>query len=105
MATTPEGKIKALVRARLKRLGGVYSFMPVQQGLGASTLDFLGCYKGFFFAIETKKNGETPLTPRQLGCKAEMEAAGAMVFVVYDEETADQMITHLVLKERFYVRD
>jgi hypothetical protein len=49
---TPEGKVKARVKRALAALPGkVYSFMPVQTGYGAPTLDFLICYRGRFFAI------------------------------------------------------
>lgn len=61
--TTPEGKLKAKVKTFLKERGA-YFFMPVPSGYGTPTLDFIGCYKGRFFAIETKAPGKKP-TPRQ----------------------------------------
>jgi penicillin-binding protein-related factor A (putative recombinase) len=42
--------------------------MPVPSGYGESTLDYIGCYKARFFAIETKKPGGK-LTPRQQNTK------------------------------------
>lgn len=74
---TPEGKIKDQVKAFLKERGA-YFFMPVPTGYGTPTLDFIGCYKGRFFAVETKAAGKKP-TPRQLATMAHMEAAGAKV--------------------------
>lgn len=86
MANTPEGKVKDQVKRALKCLRDkgypVYYHMPVQNGMGKSTLDFVGCIAGKFFAIETKAPGKKP-TERQLGTIAEMEKAGAAVFV-YD---------------------
>lgn len=60
---TPEGKLKDQVKAFLKERGAYYH-MPVQTGYGVPTLDFVGCYQGQFFAIETKAKGREP-TPRQ----------------------------------------
>ncbi len=92
---TPEGRVKALVRRRLLSLGDCWFFMPVQNGFGAAVLDYIGCYQGVFFAVETKKDAKTPLTPRQLATKAAMEDAGAAVFVVYDAISAENMIMEL----------
>lgn len=41
-----------------------YYYMPVQTGYGSPTLDFIGHYRGIFFAVETKRLGDEP-TPRQ----------------------------------------
>lgn len=64
----------------------MYYFMPVQGGFGASTLDYLGCYLGHFFAIETKKPGAKP-TDRQNQIIASIERAGGKVFVIDGEPT------------------
>lgn len=79
--TTPEGKVKKQVRKLLEHYQGVYRFMPVQNGMGETTLDFLCCFNGRFFAIETKAPGKH-LTLRQEGTVEKMKAAGAKVFVV-----------------------
>lgn len=77
--TTPEGKLKAKVKAFLKERGA-YFFMPVPSGYGTPTLDFIGCYKGRFFAIETKAPGKKP-TPRQQVTMDDMQfKGGAFVF-------------------------
>ena len=80
---TPEGKVKAKVSALLKNYEGLWYYMPVPSGYGKSTLDYLGCYKGMFFAIETKApTGGTPEpTDRQKVVIAEMRKAGGVVFV------------------------
>jgi hypothetical protein len=85
MPSTPEGKVKALVKRLLKEMKEegypVYYHMPVQNGMGSPTLDFVGCAHGFYFAIETKAPGKE-LTPRQETTKNEIEKAKGMVFVV-----------------------
>ena len=54
MATTPEGKVKKGVRQVLDGLGAYY-VMPVTGGYGKQGApDFLVCYQGKFFGIETK---------------------------------------------------
>lgn len=86
MASTPEGKVKEQVKRALKLLQSkgypVYYHMPVQNGMGKPTLDFIGCIKGQFFAIETKAPGKKP-TERQQSTIEDMRKAGAHVFV-YD---------------------
>jgi len=81
MAQTPEGKVKKKVSQFLSGVPGIYYDMPVPGGYGASTLDYVGCYLGRFFAIETKKPGARP-TPRQEQIISMMRRAGAEVFVV-----------------------
>lgn len=81
MAKTPEGKVKAAVSEILKNTPGLYYNMPVPGGFGESTLDYIGCYFGRFFAIETKRPGLKP-TDRQKVIIAIMERAGAKVFVI-----------------------
>jgi hypothetical protein len=80
---TPEGKVKATVRAKLKD-AGAYLFMPVQNGMGAPSLDFIGCHRGRFFGIETKA-GKGKVTPRQCHTASLMARAGAAVFLLHPE--------------------
>ncbi len=80
---TPEGKVKAAVSKVLSKYSGLYSLMPVQNGMGAATLDYLVCYRGQFIGIETKAPGKKP-TPRQKTTIAKLQAAGAVVFVIDD---------------------
>ena len=94
---TPEGKVKAKLKARLKSLPEpLYQFWPVQQGLGAVTLDCLFCYKGCFHAIETKAPGKH-LTPRQEMVANAIREAGGVVFQVDDDVGIDAVIA--VLKD------
>lgn len=51
---TPEAKVKAEVKKVLIEYGCWY-FMPSMNGYGRAGIpDFIGCYKGLFFAIEAK---------------------------------------------------
>jgi hypothetical protein len=81
MAQTPEGRVKQKVSGLLKATPGVFYDMPVPSGYGGSTLDYIGCYLGRFFAVETKAPGKKP-TARQKQIIARMQAAGAKVFVI-----------------------
>jgi hypothetical protein len=79
---TPEGKVKAEVKKVLACFGPyVYAHWPVLNGMGAPTLDCIGCVGGKFFAIETKAAGKE-LTPRQHETRDRMVAAGGRVFVI-----------------------
>jgi hypothetical protein len=71
---TEEGKLKDKVKAFLNERGAYYH-MPVPSGYGSPTLDFVGCYRGYFFAIETKAPGKRP-TPRQCATMQSMQNAG-----------------------------
>ncbi len=98
---TPEGKVKALVKAALKE-HGAWSFMPVQNGMGTPSLDFLCAIRlrdmAIMFAVETKAKGKRP-TPRQEITIAAMEAVGIKVFVIDGEEGVDEMKTWLTQLE------
>lgn len=79
---TPEGKIKAVVKKLFKEYGStIFYYMPVPSGFGKQSLDFIGCYKGKFFAIETKA-GDKGMTKKQSDTAEEMESAGGKVFLV-----------------------
>ncbi len=99
---TPEGKIKAKVKIRLRREFGekLWLFMPVQRGMGLPALDFLMCVHGRFMAIETKKDRFTKPTDRQRATIQDIEHAGGRCFVVYDDETLATAVAciHLALK-------
>ena len=83
---TPEGRIKAKVKRRLDALPCLYQFRPVQNGMGAPSLDILVCAGGWFIAIETKAPGKK-MTPRQETTATQMRTAGALVLVVSDDLT------------------
>lgn len=77
---TPEGKVKLAVK-KLLASHGAYWYMPVPNGFGAATVDFLGCHRGRFFAIETKKPGGK-LTPRQALVMEEYREHGGAAFMI-----------------------
>lgn len=81
MAQTPEARVKRKVSDFLKSVSGLYYFMPVPSGYGESSLDYLGCYNGKFFAIETKKPGGKP-TSRQEQIISAIKRSGGTVFVI-----------------------
>lgn len=85
MGMTPEGRVKNQVKKVLAQYKPLYGWWPVPNGMGASSLDFIGCFRGVFFAIETKVPGKKP-TPRQSMCIDQMRAAGGIVFVIDGEE-------------------
>lgn len=87
MMATPEGKVKAAVNRVLARYKGVYRFMPVPFGMGASSLDYLICVRGRFLAIETKAPGAKP-TDRQKMIINQIRAAGGTVLVI-DGDTSE----------------
>ena len=84
---TPEGRVKVKVKKVLEYYrSSIYVHMPVQNGMGKPSLDFVGCFWGFFFAVETKAPGKVP-TERQEQTIADMRAAGAKVFVIDGDVT------------------
>jgi len=86
---TPEGRVKKMVKKALEQFGEeCWRFMPVQSGYGSVALDFLLSIRGRFVAIETKAPGKS-LTPLQQSTKDAIEAAGGLVFVVWDETSLE----------------
>jgi hypothetical protein len=98
---TPEGAVKLRVK-KLLEIFGAYYHMPVQNGMGQPTLDFVGCYRGYFFAVETKAPGKEP-TPRQKNTIKQMGKAGGRTFVVSDEPTLRKLAEWLTMMRRNHV--
>jgi hypothetical protein len=104
VAQTPEGKVKDRVKKLLNFYGIFtaqqaqkilddetsiaviegYFHCPVVNGMGEPTLDFVGCYHGKFFAIETKAHNKQ-MTERQQNTALVMNFAGGAVFLINDE--------------------
>lgn len=78
-----EKYVKEQVKKLLKKYKAYYH-MPVQSGFGAPSLDFVGCHKGRFFSVETKRPGKK-MTPRQELTTETMREAGGAVFLVGDD--------------------
>lgn len=104
---TPEAKVKRKVKDLLARLNdeweplaadSIYTHWPVQMGMGAPTLDCVGCHRGHFFAIETKAPGKEP-TDRQRATIRDMEEAGGKVFVIGEEELQGSLFPYSGLAE------
>ncbi len=83
---TPEGRVKALIDRVLKEQHDTYYHKPVQNGMGAPTLDYVGCSAGRYFVVEAKAPGKLP-TARQNDTMAKVVAAGGVAFVVDGEES------------------
>lgn len=93
MAKTPEAKVKATVVAQLKELGAYY-FYPVTGGFGSSGVpDIVGCYKGRFFGIECKANGNKPTELQKMNLKKIEEEGG--IAIVVDEGNAKEIGAYL----------
>ena len=84
--STPEGKVKDAIKIVLKRMGAYYH-MPVQNGMGKPSLDFICCIRGRFVAIEAKAYGGHTTLRQELTIK-EMREAGAVAIIVEGVEQA-----------------
>lgn len=91
---TPEGKIKRKVSALLGATPELHYYMPVPGGFGAPTLDYIGCHRGEYFAIETKAPGKKP-TDRQQQTIEAMQRAGGKTFVIDGDATLLDLETWL----------
>lgn len=78
-----EGDVKKAVKKILNKAGeDLWYFMPPANGYGRSGIpDFLGCYKGRMFAIETKFGNNSP-TNNQLREMKALGDADAQVYLV-----------------------
>lgn len=71
--------------------------MPVQNGYGASTLDFLCCIDGRFVGVEVKsKYGK--MTPRQAVIINQIRDAGGIAFVARSVDDVIQGLKDPVAK-------
>jgi hypothetical protein len=84
MTTTPEGRVKAKIKALLKKYN-IYHFMPATGGYGRSGVpDIIACMRGRFLAIECKA-GAGKLTPLQSRELALIEEAGGLAYVINED--------------------
>ena len=84
---TPEGRVKDGVKMVLAKYK-VYYHCPVQNGMGAPSLDFIGCHVGHYFGIETKAPGKRP-TPRQIITMDSIIRCGGKIFVIDGTDKTD----------------
>lgn len=91
---TPEGKVKAAVKKFLK-VHGVWYFMPIGGPFTTHGIpDFICCWNGRFFAIETKAPGRREqTTPNQDRRIAEIHQAGGAVVVIDDVSQIASLFT------------
>jgi pantoate kinase len=88
MATTPESKVKAKIKAILKA-HNVYYAMPIGTGYGSSGVpDFLCCIKGKFLAIEAKAGKGTTTALQEKNLKSIRESGG-LTAVIYETNLSD----------------
>ena len=88
---TPEAKVKQKIKKVLDRYErNIYYFMPVQMGLGAVTIDYLGCVKGKFFGIEAKKPGGRTTKLQDL-VLARIRNAGGSTFIIFDNDGLEDL--------------
>ncbi len=67
--------------------------MPVQNGMGAPTLDFVCCINGLYLGIEAKTRGKEP-TERQRKTMSQISKAGGVAIWV-DEDRLESLETLL----------
>jgi hypothetical protein len=81
MATTPEAKVKAKIKAVLKA-HNIYYAMPIGTGYGNSGVpDFLCCVNGYFFAIEAKAGKGTTTALQEKNLTNVREAGGVALVI------------------------
>ena len=97
MASTPEGKVKKKIKKLLDNTLDLYYKMPVPSGYGKSGLDFHGCFRGSYFAIEAKAPGKEP-TKLQEDTMRRIEAAGGVVFVISEDVGLQMLDAWLVMR-------
>jgi hypothetical protein len=86
---TPEGKVKKIGRATMTKMG-VYHFPAFSGGYGRSGVpDDIGCYQGYFVAVEYKAKGGKP-TALQLKNMDDIRKSGGIVLLV-DEGNVHQL--------------
>lgn len=94
---TPEGKVVALIRARVKDAGGEVRKCSWENCRGAP--DLLVMLPGVHAWIEAKAHNGA-LRPHQVREHARLQNAGCQVYVVCGEEQAESLVSHLVALSR-----
>lgn len=113
--STPEGKVKAAVRKRLEHYGlhpitkapdqpgniEGFFFMP-HAGPGSvhGIHDFVGCWRGTFFSLETKapNNKQDATEPQRAFQQATTKSGGLSFIGVRDASVVDELAA--LIKER-----
>ena len=96
MASTPEGKVKTAVKKYLTSIDAWYC-MPATGGFGQSGVpDFLVCWKGLFYGIETKAPGGRP-TPYQVHQLRAIRLTGGYEAIIVDKNDLTEFLTRLMV--------
>jgi len=100
VASTPEAKMKKKVDEVLREFG-IWYFAPQSGIYGRSGIpDRIACVYGTMVGIEVKAPGaKRGVTALQEKTMEDMMAAGAVCFVVYDEESLTGLRTWLKLQQ------
>jgi hypothetical protein len=101
MGMTPEGKVKKAIKAYFKEIGAWY-YMPMSNGMGrVGCPDFIVCYRGLFFAFETKAPGKiNNVTPNQEREIFEIIQAAGVAVVVDDVKQVRDTIDAKIIANR-----
>lgn len=94
---TPEGKVVALIKKRIKEAGGEVRKCSWENCRGAP--DLLVMLPGVHAWIEAKAHNGV-LKPHQVREHERLQKAGCKVFVVYGEAQAESLVSHLVALSR-----
>lgn len=90
---TPESKVKRKVAEVIKK-HGAYSFFPAMGSFGRAGIpDVVGCYRGYFFAVECKA-GKGKTTALQEAELEKIRKAGGTAFVINESniDTLDKFL-------------
>ena len=92
---TPEGRIKHKLDTALKQLG-VWYYSPQSGPFGRAGIpDRVAIHKGRFIRIECKAAAKKKPTALQNKCMKEIDNAGGKCFLVYDEETIQEVVNYV----------
>ena len=92
---TPEGRIKHKLDTALKQLG-VWYYSPQSGPFGRAGIpDRVAIHKGRVIGIECKADAKKKPTALQIKCMKEIENAGGKCFLVYDEETIQEVVNYV----------
>lgn len=91
MSTTPEGKVKKKLDRMLKA-EGVWYYNPQAGPFGRAGIpDKIAIIGGRFVGIECKADKTKKPTALQTECMKRIENAGGKCFIVYDDDTIDEV--------------
>ena len=96
--STPEGKIKTLVKRRLAEEFGenVHIIMPPAGQYGRRGIpDILACVHGVFVGVECKANATRKPTKLQQRQLEGLQAAGGVAGYVWDADSIEEMLRYV----------